>query len=475
LDIEKEYAVVVMPDAADPDYLIYTSKVGGTNIADNTPVVQDWGDGVLFTSTNNRAWKSEQDEDLKFTLYREDFTTATGSVSLTNEDHEFLTNNNNIGRFKVGEIVYTEKAIQGSTANTASIISGNNTISGTNLSDTFATNDYLIVDNGEDKNIFRVISSTPTSIIVDRPATFTDTVDIIPVVIGTVVSYDFRRPSNMILENSSAAQRITGNRLFEATNIIYGYDSGAQATISSVNNENLSYIQPMIMKTNDSATNVFLSGVFTDPADTNNTYAQNLNFNDKTVFNNKGVVVFSKSNDLNRENPFILTISMTNNANVTSTPFIDLETAMIFAYQYNVTDNAATTSKYISKSIELSDGFDAEDLQVFVTGYRPLGSDIKVYIRPQNQSDPVSFESNDWIELELTEGVSLFSSSTNLNDFREYVYKVSDEDKTLGVLTYTNSAGTFEGYRKFAIRIDLLAENIFNVPRLLDYRGIALT
>jgi hypothetical protein len=44
------------------------------------------------------------------------------------------------------------------------------------------------------------------------------------------------------------------------------------------------------------------------------------------------------------------------------------------------------------------------------------------------------------------------------------------------VITYTNSStGTFDGYRKFAIRIDLIAQSINVVPTVKDYRGIALT
>ena len=57
MDVEKEYAVVIMPDANDPNYLHFTAKVGGTNLISGQPVNMDWGDGVLFTSTNNRAWK----------------------------------------------------------------------------------------------------------------------------------------------------------------------------------------------------------------------------------------------------------------------------------------------------------------------------------------------------------------------------------------------------------------------------------
>jgi hypothetical protein len=126
--------------------------------------------------------------------------------------------------------------------------------------------------------------------------------------------------------------------------------------------------------------------------------------------------------------------------------------------------------------IELAESLDAEDLNLYLTGYRPNNTQIKVYIRPQHTQDSAAFDTINWIELELFEGVNTYSSSSNLNDYREFRYRVADANKDAGgVLQYTSSAGTFSSYRKFAIRIDLLAENIHNAPFVKDYRGIALT
>jgi hypothetical protein len=89
--------------------------------------------------------------------------------------------------------------------------------------------------------------------------------------------------------------------------------------------------------------------------------------------------------------------------------------------------------------------------------------------------DSAAFDTVDWIELELFEGINTYSSSSNLNDYKEFRYRVADANKDTGVITYTSTAGTFVGYRKFAIRIDMIADSIHNVPFVKDYRGIALT
>ena len=86
---DSEYTFVVIPDANSPEYLIYTSKVGETSLsqgstAKSVAVTNDWGDGALFTSTNDSAWRSYQDEDLKFTINRHDFV-SEGSVELVSK------------------------------------------------------------------------------------------------------------------------------------------------------------------------------------------------------------------------------------------------------------------------------------------------------------------------------------------------------------------------------------------------------
>jgi hypothetical protein len=483
LDVEKEYAIVIMPDAGDPDYLVYTSKVGLEDLATLSPVVMDWGDGVLFTSTNNRAWQSYQDEDLKFTLYRKEFSQSSGTLTLTNEDNEFFTLSGIIGEFRNGERVYTTKSISGSTSNTVSLSIGNTEISGTALSDTYVEGDYIYVVNNTGEDLFKVLTVSSTSITLDKPSKFSGAFTHNPAVVGDIVYYTLRNPEFMVLERSSASL----SKLFATGNTITGFTSGTTATISSVDNIELSYVQPIILKTNNAVTNVTMEGTFTDPTNTDTTYTRNVLFNDKTLFNEKGCIVFSKSNGTK---PFDLTLNLTNGLNTTATPFIDVETATLLAYQYKVSENTANTentSAYVSKTIELAENLDAEDFILYTTAYRPINTDINVYIKVQHASDPLSFEVNDWIQLELVEGAEVYSSSSNINDFKEFVYKLPENPDNLvpgligGVLTYSNTSGEYSGYRKFAVKIEFSVSQvdgrtpIGSVPRLLDYRGVALT
>jgi hypothetical protein len=479
LDVEKEYSVVIMPDGCDPNYLLFTSKVGGTDLTpgatNGQAIVQDWGDGVLFTSTNNKAWQSYQDEDLKFTLYRHNFSAATGSITLTQDANEFFTLTTWNGEFKQGERVYREMTISGSTGTQINIPVGSNILTGTTLTDTYNNGDFILVTDtgGGNIDIFEVVSvDSDTQITLNKPSTIIRTNHFHkPVVTGVVSYYNPFEPNLLYLRSSNAS----GVRIFGTGSTILGLDSGTEATISTVDNVTVSYIQPMIYRSNDTETTTSISGSFVDATNTLNNYTLPMRFGASNHFTNKGNIIYSKSNDTANSRPFDMTISMTNNNNTTSSPFIDLDGSSVIAYQYKIT-NTEDTSKYVSKTIELKEDLDAEDMEVFVTGYRPAGSDIKLYIKPQNQYDPASFENADWIEMELFEGVGSFSSSANLNDFREFKYRVPATAKNgSGVLEYTNTAGTFTGYRKFAIKIELRSPNQYSVPFVKDYRGIALT
>jgi hypothetical protein len=112
-----------------------------------------------------------------------------------------------------------------------------------------------------------------------------------------------------------------------------------------------------------------------------------------------------------------------------------------------------------------------------------FNTNVNVYIKAQHASDPIQFELNNWIQLEVVEGTSVYSSSSNLNDFKEFVYKLPESSKVSDVFTYSNSSGVYSGYRKFAIKIEFAVDQIGTpprtpigtVPRLLDYRAVALT
>jgi hypothetical protein len=82
---QAEYCVVVM--TASLHYRLWISEMGQVDVGGGNRLVSRQPYlGVLFKSQNNSTWNAIQAEDMKFTLYRADFTTnSTGTLALTND------------------------------------------------------------------------------------------------------------------------------------------------------------------------------------------------------------------------------------------------------------------------------------------------------------------------------------------------------------------------------------------------------
>ena len=62
-------------------------------------------------------------------------------------------------------------------------------------------------------------------------------------------------------------------------------------------------------------------------------------------------------------------------------------------------NSGTSSSKYISQVVTLAVGQDAEDLQIILSAYRPVGSDIKVYVKFLNGEDSETIAQKTWTPL----------------------------------------------------------------------------
>jgi hypothetical protein len=108
----KSYAFVILPDGGCDGYevwsadytggvLIKTGAVdttggnyvtdGGVDIITKTPVSENNDTGDLFLSSNDRAWLPVITEDLKFEIFRANFTATTGTAYFNTLNEDFFT------------------------------------------------------------------------------------------------------------------------------------------------------------------------------------------------------------------------------------------------------------------------------------------------------------------------------------------------------------------------------------------------
>ena len=74
--------------------------------------------------------------------------------------------------------------------------------------------------------------------------------------------------------------------------------------------------------------------------------------------------------------------------------------------------NAKT--RYITRRINLEDGFDAQDIRVILNAYKPKDTDIKVYFRVLNAEDPGDFEDKPYVLMTQETDANLISANESV-------------------------------------------------------------
>lgn len=129
--------------------------------------------------------------------------------------------------------------------------------------------------------------------------------------------------------------------------------------------------------------------------------------------------------------------------------------------------------KYISKTVTLEEGFDAADLRVWVTAYKPSGTDIKVYYKIRNSLDPDPFDVRPWVLMEQYTGSNVYSASRSYVDTREFEYRPFEDPDPISYITRDGN-GTYDTFNQYAIKINILSADTTNYPILYDMRAIAM-
>ena len=491
----QEYCFVCKPDANDPGYRVWISKTGEVDVDTGFDIRQDTNSGTLFTSTNDKAWTPYQDENIKFTIYKSLFTANTGSITFTNHDNEFLkVTADNSFTFTEGEYVFKDNANTYLTGN-VSVTSGNTTVIGTGtlFTSEYEEGNHIVVNYPAATQVLEIgsIANNTSMSLLDIPRTDATDVKHHNSVVGKVAYYYNRDPDTLVLEHSTAK---TGY-VFANSDIIVGEDSGAEGTITDIMDLPVSYIQPNILQSNFSLTSTALTGSLNRVG---SQYSTALKAGDNNYLSGNATYIKSRSNEITDnggDNSFTLTTTLSTNVG-DSSPMVDFDGSSVMAYEYFINNDSTSEktnfgsaeSKYVTNKVELADGLDAEDMRVFLTAYRPAGTNIEVWVKMLSATDPNDFDNCScvsWTKLELKIGNDVTSSSANRKDFKEFEYVMGEAVLGNGDGAYLENGTTFKytdndgaiytNFKFFAVKIILKSDTHKTVPRVKDMRAIAVT
>lgn len=101
----------------------------------------------------------------------------------------------------------------------------------------------------------------------------------------------------------------------------------------------------------------------------------------------------------------------------------------------------AAQSRYITRRVELADGFEANDLLVYLDANRPAGTNIKVYYKILSEFDTDNFDDKLYTEMEL-EGTATFTADRNSYVTEKYVTPSAARTGGTQLLSGTLSVGS---------------------------------
>jgi hypothetical protein len=130
--------------------------------------------------------------------------------------------------------------------------------------------------------------------------------------------------------------------------------------------------------------------------------------------------------------------------------------------------------RYITKPVTLEAGFDAGDLRVYFTAYRPLNTNIHAYYKILNRNDTQAFDDSDWQLMTIISGKDTYSKDRQ--DFYEFVAAPGINNIADNRVVYTSKVTEqqFTSFYQFAIKIVATSPDPTFIPFIKDMRGIAL-
>ena len=446
---DQEFAIVLISQS--DEYKVFIAETGGFDLQNTANrVTKQPYNGVFFTSQNASTWTPEQTKDLKFTLFRANFTSNTASLTLTNDAVPARTLKNNPFRYvstsggsSVIRITHPNHGMYG--ANNKVTIAGATTTNGITATNMNKTHDIIGTSIEVDSYAISV-TGTASSVSVDGG--------------GSGITATENRQYNILVPQIQT---------LEVPGTSVGFSLEAQ-TGKSVDGGESAYVKSAIGGILANSNNEF-----TAPLTIASTPNENAYTTDSSAGNKSAVVTATLSGsstlspviDLNRCSLTVVGNRL-NDATTNSAAYNDAANGQTY-----VADTAAqgisNLNRYITKRVDLNN--EADVLDVFLNANKPSGANIDLYFKVLAAGDDSDFDSLTWT---LAPPDSIIATNDS-GAYNEVHYTIDPFVDGSGNITLTQSGNTNFKFGSFAFKIVLRSTNTSNVPTVKDFRAVAAT
>jgi hypothetical protein len=393
-------------------YETYAAEIGKLDTVSGRQISEQPYQGSLFLSQNGSTWTAEQNADLMFRLFRYTFNTGTTQTQFNVNYPSANT------AYDLMHLIANGISVE-NTSITYQFDSEKATTGGkTGFLPITPLNDYPMTD-GYGR---RVLTTTANTTLTVKATMATSNPDVAPFI-------DTSRISMIAVENIINDLPLSNSGIILSSGGTgYSTNANAEVTISAPTGNGTQATASAVV-TNNVVTSIYLtspgSGYETSPT---------ITLVDANTTPGTGVTISYNGEDSKSGG----------NSNV----------------------------RYITRKVNLADGFDSGDLRVYVTAYKPSGSNIRVYYKLLSISDADAFEDKNYQLMTQLNNTNFVS--TNNNDYREISYAPGVAGTANNSVSYTSGSTSFSNFRTFAIKIVLTGTSTTDVPKVRDFRAIAL-
>ena len=407
------YAVVVLTDS--PDYILWEAEKGQVSTSNQYIGVNPYV-GTLYRSQNSMEYVPYINEDLMFRLHRCSFSTAPATIVMQSEEQDVVYN---VDKFRLLE---------------TSIIP-----TGTSVNYSLKAN---TIAGSMETNYRAVVPAKTTSFEND---------DLYAIGYRRkTLGYkgDFTIKTELSTTDEAVSPMVSVEKAF--LNIWENYVDDAE-----VNSEDFTIVA--------SGTGYGNSNVIVISSNTGTGFSGNLSCDSSGNI----LSVYVSSPGSGYIDDYTITIGA--NTNYPAVAASGSGGSVVLNTEYD-SSGGPCLARYITRQIQLAPGFDAGDLRVFLTANKPVGTEVDVFCKLLSGSDGVQFKDRRYQK--LVSVTPTVAPSLTPYDFTDYEYRPSATDN---FITYTSTNGvTYDTFINFSIKIVLRSGDPTIVPRVKDFRVIAL-
>jgi len=392
-------------------YEVYMAEIGQLDIVNNLQISEQPYGGTLFASQNGSTWTADQNSDLMFRIYKKVFSTTPATAQFLVDTSSVSSNVN----YDLSHLITSEISV----ANTSIAYDFNSEkITGdlAGFKSIIPLTDYEMID-GSGRRVLNPTTGNTTFIVRASMSTLNE--DISPVLDTTRFGALFvdNDINNLPLKDEDFVITSGGSSYANSADVTVtitgGGGSGAVATANVVSN----VITDIVLTSGG-------SGYTTSPT-------------------------------------------------ITITPGSGGGSGAVVTYNGEDKKSGGNSKvRYITRRVTLADGFDSSDLRVYLTSYRPAGSNIYVYYKVLSASDPDVFADKNYKLMTQLNNTNFVS--TGRTDYRELTFAPGANNIETNTISYTSGSTAYNSFKTFAIKIVLASSETIDVPRVRDLRAIAL-